>query len=859
MPILPAPARRLLLACVAASALGCADTPASAAPPVSNASALQTYDLKAQPLDAALRAVALRSGRAILAPSSLLAGKRAPPLKGEYTAIDAVRTLLAGSGLDLTETGEALIVREPAGPRSSAESTAAQTASTVAEVMVTGSHIRGAQVAAPVDVITRTDIEQTGYSDIGDVIRSLPEDYGGGQNPGVLSGAAATNQANQNTTNASSINLRGLGSDATLVLLDGHRLAADGGFQAPDVSVIPLAAIERIDVVTDGASALYGSDAVAGVANFILRKNYDGAELSEVLGGATQGGGFEQTYNALAGKTWSSGHLLADVEYSDQDQISTGQRAFTSTASPLNALLQAQTRTSVFVNAGQDLASWASFHIDGLFSQRQTPDLNQFAVGAPVFTYATTVQSYFTAPGVSFTLPGSWTATLDGTASGTTDDTNLTFTGGGLNVRYRNTAESIEAAANGDALSLPSGNLKLAIGAGYREEGFAYLLSTPPSAEASRGVAYLYAEAYAPLVQPSEDRLGLNALDLTLAGRIERYTDFGFTANPKIGLRYKPMPSVTLRATWGTSFKAPEFVETALPTYLYLYDSADLGGTKGTTLFSLGGSPDLKPEQAQSWTGGIDWSPTQAPSLRVSITYFNIDYRDRIVQPVTNLGTALSDPTYAPFVTSNPTAAQQAAVIAGASEFLDNASSAYDPTQVSALVQDRYVNATVQKINGVDLSIKDSIALPLGRLDGFVAVSWLRILQQTLPTLPVQTLTGTLFNPPTARLRSGLTWTDGGFSVTGILNYVAGETDTGVTPNVPIGSWTTADFNLSYRFGKILPQLPGLETSLSITNAFDRNPPFAQGAAAQFPGIFFDSTNASAIGRFVALTLRQRF
>ena len=844
---------RILFACAAAGVLAGYAAPASAATTV----AAEVYDLKSQNLEDALRAVAIRSGQPILAPSRLLAGKSAPPLKGAYTPLGAFKALLAGSGLEVTLVGGTVVIRDPSDPGQPGGDDKAVTS--VEEIQVTGTRIRGSQPAAPVHTVTSADIEQSGYSQVGDVVRSLPENFSGGQNPGVLAGAAATNQGNQNTTNASSINLRGLGGDATLVLLDGHRLAADGGFQAPDISAIPLAAIARIEIVTDGASALYGSDAVAGVANFILRKDYDGAELSERLGGATQGGGFEQTYDALAGKTWSSGHALASVEYSHQDQISTGQRDFTSTASPVNSLLQAQTRTSVFANAGQELAPWASFHVDLLYSQRETGDVSQAAVGGTVFTYATSVQSYFAAPGFTFSLPGSWTATLDGAVSGTMDYTNILFTGGSFADRYRNSSESIEASANGDAFNLPSGALKLAFGGGYREEGFNFSETSTPNDEGSRGVAYLFGEAFTPLVRPSDDRVGLNALDLTVAGRIERYSDFGVTSNPKVGLRYKPIPGVTLRATWGTSFKAPQFIEKVSPSFLYYYNAATLGGGGGTALLAFGGNPDLKPERSHSWTAGVDWSPPQIRSLSVSLTYFNIDYDDRIVQPVANAAAALSDPIYAPFVIRNPTLAQQAAAFASASIFPDVAGTPYDPSQVVALINDRYVNATVQKIDGVDLSIKQTVTLPLGAVDAFADVSWLRISQQTLPSTPAQTLTGTLFNPPTTRLRSGLTWTYGGFSSTGILNYIAGETDTGVTPNAPIGSWTTVDLNLTYRFGRVIQRLPGLETSLSIINAFDRDPPVAKGAAAQFPGVFFDSTNTSAVGRFVAVTFRQRF
>jgi outer membrane receptor protein involved in Fe transport len=275
----------------------------------------QDFDLKAQSLDASLHAVAIATGRAVLAPSPLLAGKQAPALKGHYTPDQAFKALLAGSRLEMSLVGDTVIIKDPPSPGETSEVKDDKSADVV---VVTGSHIRGAQPAAPIRNIDRDDIEQSGYAAVGDVVRSLPESYAGGQNPGVQTGAGATNEANQNTTNASSVNLRGLGSDATLVLVDGHRLVPDGLFEAPDISAIPLGAVQRIEVVTDGASALYGSDAVAGVVNFILRKSYDGVEFSQRVGGATEGGGLEQTYGMLGGQSWESGHVLASLEYDRQ-------------------------------------------------------------------------------------------------------------------------------------------------------------------------------------------------------------------------------------------------------------------------------------------------------------------------------------------------------------------------------------------------------------------------------------------------------------------------------------------------------------------------------------------------------------
>src|SRR3546814_9863533 len=103
-----------------------------------------------------------------------------------------------------------------------------------------------------------------------------------------------------------SLNLRGLGPDASLTLFNGHRVAFDAVSQDIDISAIPLSAIERVDIVTDGASALYGSDAVAGVANVILRRRVEEVVTSVRVAGTTDGGGSTPQYNLAGGHSWRS-------------------------------------------------------------------------------------------------------------------------------------------------------------------------------------------------------------------------------------------------------------------------------------------------------------------------------------------------------------------------------------------------------------------------------------------------------------------------------------------------------------------------------------------------------------------------
>ena len=153
-------------------------------------------------------------------------------------------------------------------------------------VTVTGTRLRGGITPSPVIAIGSERIRQEGFSTLGEVVRSLPQNFNGGQNPGVVSATGSGNMYNQNAGGGSSLNLRGIGPDATLTLLNGRRLAYGGLMQAVDISAIPVAAVERVDIVADGASAIYGSDAVAGVGNVILKRDMEGAVLSARYGRA---------------------------------------------------------------------------------------------------------------------------------------------------------------------------------------------------------------------------------------------------------------------------------------------------------------------------------------------------------------------------------------------------------------------------------------------------------------------------------------------------------------------------------------------------------------------------------------------
>ena len=214
--------------------------------------------------------------------------------------------------------------------------------STLDKVTVTGSRIKKAEIEgpAPVTVITADDIEKQGFSTVYDALNTLTQFTGSVQN-----------ELNQDgfTPNASFLNLRGLGPGYQLVLINGRRtsdypMPYNSQSNAVNLAAIPSAAIERIEVLSGGASAIYGSDAVAGVVNVILKTNYEGDLLTLRAGTTTMGGGDSGRMQWVGGKTGDKWSLTYAAEYLEREAIYGYQREFMdsfrddpSLANPANA------------------------------------------------------------------------------------------------------------------------------------------------------------------------------------------------------------------------------------------------------------------------------------------------------------------------------------------------------------------------------------------------------------------------------------------------------------------------------------------------------------------------------------------
>ena len=214
-----------------------------------------------------------------------------------------------------------------------APATKAPPADTEVEALViTGSRIKSTEYtsASPIQVITSEQSTLQGLADTGDILQKSSVASGSFQSNNLLTGYVITGGEN-----ISSVSLRGLGANRTLVLLNGRRLApaGQGGTVGPvDLNVLPSSIIDRTEILKDGASSIYGSDAVAGVVNIMTKKDFDGVELNVYGSVPTRGEGEMYRFSGTAGKVFDKGYINLTADYNEQKALKVKDRKYTSCA-----------------------------------------------------------------------------------------------------------------------------------------------------------------------------------------------------------------------------------------------------------------------------------------------------------------------------------------------------------------------------------------------------------------------------------------------------------------------------------------------------------------------------------------------
>jgi outer membrane receptor protein involved in Fe transport len=742
-------------------------------------------------------------------------------------------------------------------------------ATEIEEVVVTGSRIRGAPPSSPVIRLSQEDMRNAGNANLGDAIRQVPQNFSGGSNPAIGMGAGPDGK-NVNSNSSSQLNLRGLGQDASLTLLNGRRLAYSSLFQGVDITAIPLDAVDRIEIVADGSSALYGADAVGGVANIVLKQDFDGVSATARFGAATGGGAEQQQYSLVGGKSWDRGGFIATLNYENSTEINARDRSYTSAQSPSQIIYPPIEAFSGVFSAHQRLTDALTLKLDATYSDRTTASTTAYTL-APYTTdgSASSVDnvSFTIAPNIDIALPGGWA----GNASivygkDNTRQLGTVFTAGVAGppetLKYDNTTLVYEVFGEGPVARLPAGDVRLAIGGGLRQIGLDTFRSPATTLSPDQDVRYAFGELYVPLLGGPEGR-GSARLGLTAAARYEDYDQSGDIVVPKVGLAFSLNDDWDLKASWSKSFKSPVLNQQYYAELAILFDAALFGATGvpagSTVLYRTGGNPDLAPERAESWSATAEFHPESLPGLNVAISYFDVDYQDRVVTPIASVVGALANPLYAQFVTLNPSPAQLSDIVANAGGGFVNASSgAYDPGAVIGVLDSRYANAARQTIQGIDLQASYAFDLDrYGSLTAVAAATYLSSEQTLIPGQPTIDLSGTIFNPPKVRGSLGFTWQIDRLTFSPQALYSGSLTDNRLLPNVRIDDQVTFNLTGRYDIPTAIAGLAGLTLSASVLNITNEAPePIATTAIYNTP---YESTNYSPIGRFVGVSLTGRW
>ncbi len=939
----------------------------------------------------ALNQFATQSDQQIFFAGDMVAGLRTPGLRGRYAPPVALNTLLRGSGLFWSETRPGVIFL-----RRSGEGQAAEAAVELEEVVVTGTLLKtSGELASPVVVLNRDDLDRRGLGTVAETLKDLPQNYAGAANP--TASLAGVDSAGSNSVFATGVNLRGLGPDATLVLVNGRRLAGTGyRGEFADVSALPSAAVERIDVLLDGASALYGADAVAGVVNVIMRRAFDGQE-SRIRVGAARGGAEDIMASHLAGTSWATGSALLSYEYQHVNAFSSLDRPWTSDGdlrpfggtdhrTPFGApgnivaydptvgayvsrwairpgpsgsattpadfvagaanlqataagqdLLPETERSSVYGRIRQSLGDRLEVTADLRFSQR---DYRLDGATTPAVFNVTRANPHFVSPsgasshtigysfyrdlgpphrfgssrslgvtaGAALDLGGDWSleaylahaeergsagtegrvnsrflnealgnipddpatayrAATDGYfnpfGSGDANgDAVLDFISGGYTRAHdRSAASSANLLLSGPVFSLPGGTVQAAVGLQFRRETFntqvaslgstvTPVLTVTPGHE--RAISAIFGELRVPLVGDANARPGLRSLELSLAGRLEEYDDFGTTSNPKLGIVWSPVEDLSIRASWGTSFRAPGLPQLHDASAISV-TSVPRGGVSILSLYLYGGNPDLEPETAETFTLGFDYRPSGGSSFSASL--FSTEFADRIAQPVAaNISRALTDPSLQPFVTLVD-AANNPADLALVNSYItrpDFASGTlFPPTAYGAILDGRWVNTGAVTVRGLDFSARYPLLTGPHALSLDASASWLLDYDiQTTPTAAVRDVLGLIGYPGRLRSRAGAVWSYGSWGLDAHWSHVSAYDG---LAGQRIDAWNTVDVRASWSGDT--GRFAGLQLALSVQNLLDEDPPFYDSPS----GYGFDAAQASLLGRTVALQLIKRW
>ena len=847
------------------------------------------FEMPAQSLDKALKSFGVTADRQVFFDASLIKGKRANPVAGEMAPMEALDKILYGSGLVYEATDTDVILIKTAqqaadaqpfrvaqidededrdAPRVNEELLEADT------IIVTGTNIRGVtNPTTPVLQFDREDIDLSGAATVEEFLRIVPQHFNDVNRFGIES--ANDFSGVDNVTRGSGINLRGLGGGTTLTLLNGRRMSASGTGSFVDVSILPLGAIERVEVLTDGASAIYGSDAVAGVVNFITRKDYEGFELRARYGTVTDGSQEDYGVSAAGGFSWGSGGALLGIDYSAAEPLLTSERDYIDLErllifdpglqdDPIGFIGNDEERIGGTLSLNQSITDRLTFTVDSLFSNRDTETISNIIPREIRFEqdsyFINTKLEYLINEDVSLSLFYDYSRE-DGRSFDELDNF--------AEETFENRLHVVEGLLSGRLLNLPSGDgLSFALGGQYREESFDFdLISFPAPLE--RDVTSVYGELLIPVVGELNALPFVKAFDVSLAGRFESYSDFGDTFNPKVGLHWAVNDELSFRASYSEAFRAPPLIDVfgqetgavrprSNAEFIAFPEISGNPGGETVSILVGGANPNLMEETADVWSAGVEYEPNFVPGLKASATYFMYDYADKVERA--GLSDVLQDPSFSDFAIQNPDADTVQSLfnrLAAAPNRLIDRGFTVDDIEFIAFIGQN--NLAGRKVEGLDFAVDYQKETSFGIFSSSVNATYLFVFdtQVTEQSTTIDQL-NVLYRPVDLRLRGNLAWSRDGLTAFLAINHTSDYRDNRDRSIAnDIDAYTTVDLALSYdtaeQFDNVV--LNGTTLSFNIRNLFDQDPPFVE----TIDGLNFDTANADPFGRQISFTLTKSF
>lgn len=759
-------------------------------------------------------------------------------------------------------------------------------------IRVAGTHIRGSEVAIPMAVVTRGELDKSGFITLQDLFDKLPQNFDEVTPDGRFANEGGSLLRGQNNARVSAIDLRGLGAQSTLTLVNGSRRAGSVEGRVVDVSAIPLSFIDRVEVATGGRSAIYGADAVAGVVNLVTRREFEGSESQISMGAATDRGGEQLQLSHILGRDTPRWGFVAAYDFMRIWPLDLAEAGLLSlqpnpeiglTQLSLNARADSW-RHSAYLSGRYALRDEVDLYGEALFTDKEFEDfeLRRFAGASQnSFTDITNEARHLAlTAGARAEIGNNWHFDLSADRS-TADDArigslfiDLGFTDfmSEFQAATEATLSSVAAVADGPLPAIGGIRGRMAAGAEWRQEELDSAQNGIRQPIPRRTVRSAFGELSVPVIARQQG--GGTTLDLSLAARYDDYSDFGGTFNPQLGLIWQPVEGFKLRAAWSTAFRAPALVELTSEAQSFIELAADPSrpGEVLPVLFVQGEDPDLGEEEAETWSVGFDLEPSFAQWAELSLDYFNIEYDGRIEQPSINADrdiVLLRADRFPGLITSNPTAEEAAAFIAVDDDGViqNDTGTSFDPRTQNVLdvfpdlvlFDNRLSNIAIEKVSGFDLRVAGRFETEAG--DFAVGLNLTHTFdhdRRVTAASPEFSLLNEIGKPVDTRIRASGGWSRGAWAGSLYYNYTDGYRNPFSTPASGIGSWSTVDISLRLDGSAWTQEGPfaGLSVTLAVQNLFDNDPPLFPNS---LQGVLYDSINANPFGRFVSMSVMKRW